>query len=98
MRLFGRDATSWERGARNPHDAQLPIQPGNLITPGLLPATVFFRECPARKPLTFRLRHKRPNARHHPPAHKTEVDESRRVAGRVHAVVRLRRVAKYSLL
>src|SRR5215203_2379454 len=30
------------------------------------------------------------NARHHPPAHISAEDESRRVAGRVHAVVRLR--------
>src|SRR4051794_27523653 len=30
-------------------------------------------------------------ARHHPPASPMEIDESRRVAGRVHAVVRLRR-------
>jgi hypothetical protein len=31
---------------------------------------------------------KSPNARHHPPAHKLKVDESYRVAGRVHAIVR----------
>src|ERR1044072_112478 len=38
------------------------------------------------------------NARHHPPAHKTELHESRRVAGRVHAVVRSRRERGISYL
>jgi hypothetical protein len=36
-----------------------------------------------------------PNARHHPPAHKMEIDDRQRVAGRVHAVVRLRLWGKH---
>ena len=37
-----------------------------------------------------------PNARHHPPPQEIEVDDKQRVGGRVHAVVRLRRVQKLS--
>src|SRR5215210_7102118 len=63
--------------------------PVNLTTPRTPRATFSFARL-GPELSAFVSANKRLNARHHPPARKIEL-ESRAVAGRVHAVVRLRR-------
>jgi hypothetical protein len=91
MRLFGGDSTSRLRGARHPHNLRLP-----LATRESHHASLASRDCfssareAARQPFDSVIRDKPPNAAHHAPAHEIAFDDIIRVAGRVHALVRLR--------